>query len=1005
MDRCALFVDAGYALADGALAVHGTRNRDSVSWDYAGLLKLFGGLARERTALPLLRCYWYDTSADGRRADEHDALADIPGVKLRLTKNRPNRKEGVEAEIRKDLTALARNHAISDVIIVSSEEDLAPVIADVQDLGIRVTLLLIASADGSWAASRTLRQECDDVLEISSGHLRPYVDLIAGAEPQLAAAGYRELAGASQGSGSQPAIEAPAQRLYASPVAAEHEPAVLAGLSARGADQREQARSQDAARFAPVSASTPSAGGPVAPDAGQRVADAQVHSSGPVAPIASGQPYQQPDASVAAGSAAPDAAAPRFGTGGFAGQDTPRGDSQAPGGFAPRVVESNGQGSSPATGSAALAGAVQAAVPAQAAVPGQAAGPVQPPASGQPGVAGQPAPAAQSAPAGQPASTTLPAAPAQSGLQGGLAAEAAATGASQQAPARGQASPADAGHAGVQAASQASPGQPGGLAGAGALASSAGARNGPPAGPAPAGGTSGGMPEPRAVSASGGGQAANGQGNGGQFAGQQSGGLPDGTQFGGQPNGTEFGRPQNGAQQYGIPQNGAQQYGVQPNSAQQYSDQPNGTQYGTPQNGAPQYENPLNGAPQNGAPQNGAQQYGSQPNGAQYGSPQNGTHYGDQQFATPQAPAGGQANGLPGGRQPGDSTAGLGTAGPGTAGPGTAGPGAAGPGAAGPGTAGPGTAGLGTGGNGLPGGGTGQPASRQPASGQEPASLPGTPAHQAGAAADGPGTGRSQPSQNGFPYGPPVGHDSIGLPGVPQNGAQQPGAAQLAAPSQGRLPSQGLPRPVQQDPLGGTTQQGPGHQVPGLPGRNLPGQGLPGQELPGQELPGQSLPGTGQHRPDATVSQPTALPPAALAPSDPQRSQPQRQLPPPGGVQYLPDRSAPYGGQGHPAPYSGGGSMTYPPYVSPPPVPSQALSVGDAVQSAHAEGFGFGEAVARDAPALWLEAVLARKPRMPSDLEARLLQGSALPIDSLLHDEVRHALRRGFWDALERSRH
>jgi hypothetical protein len=81
-----------------------------------------------------------------------------------------------------------------------------------------------------------------------------------------------------------------------------------------------------------------------------------------------------------------------------------------------------------------------------------------------------------------------------------------------------------------------------------------------------------------------------------------------------------------------------------------------------------------------------------------------------------------------------------------------------------------------------------------------------------------------------------------------------------------------------------------------------------------------------------------------------------------------------------------------------------AISLPEAVQAAHAEGAAFGEAVARDAPALWLEAVLARKPRMPSDLEARLLQGSALPIDSLLHDEVRHALRRGFWDALERSR-
>jgi len=86
--------------------------------------------------------------------------------------------------------------------------------------------------------------------------------------------------------------------------------------------------------------------------------------------------------------------------------------------------------------------------------------------------------------------------------------------------------------------------------------------------------------------------------------------------------------------------------------------------------------------------------------------------------------------------------------------------------------------------------------------------------------------------------------------------------------------------------------------------------------------------------------------------------------------------------------------------LPPQPVPSLA----DAVQSAHEEGQEFGSSVARDAPALWLEAVLARKPRMPSDLEARLLQGSSLPIDFLLHDEVRHALRRGFWDALERAR-
>jgi hypothetical protein len=135
---------------------------------------------------------------------------------------------------------------------------------------------------------------------------------------------------------------------------------------------------------------------------------------------------------------------------------------------------------------------------------------------------------------------------------------------------------------------------------------------------------------------------------------------------------------------------------------------------------------------------------------------------------------------------------------------------------------------------------------------------------------------------------------------------------------------------------------------------------------------------------------------------------PQRQQPPANGMPYAQDRSmSPYSGSGQPAQFSGPvttAAYRQDGYAGQGAVAPVAMSVGDAVQSAHAEGFGFGEAVARDAPALWLEAVLARKPRMPSDLEARLLQGSALPIDSLLHDEVRHALRRGFWDALERSR-
>jgi uncharacterized LabA/DUF88 family protein len=184
VDRCALFVDAGYVLADGAQAVHGTRRGESVSWDYEGLLHFLASLVTERTGLPLLRCYWYEATVDGRRTPEQDALADMPGIKLRVAKIRPGRREGVETEIHRDLTTLARNNAISDALVVSAEEDLAQVIADVQDLGMRVTLMHIA-VDGNWTISRALRQESDDIIEIGGEHLRPYVELVAGAEPAL----------------------------------------------------------------------------------------------------------------------------------------------------------------------------------------------------------------------------------------------------------------------------------------------------------------------------------------------------------------------------------------------------------------------------------------------------------------------------------------------------------------------------------------------------------------------------------------------------------------------------------------------------------------------------------------------------------------------------------------------------------------------------------------------------------------------------------------------------
>ena len=772
MDRCALFVDASYALADGAFAVHGTRNRDSVSWDYAGLLKLLGGLSRDRTGLPLLRCYWYDISPDGNRTDGHDSIADIPGVKLRLAKIRPSRKEGVESEIRKDLTALARNHAVSDVVIVSAEEDLAPVIAEVQDLGIRAILLTIGT-DGDWAASRALRQECDDLIEISPGHLRPYVDLISGAEPRLAAARYRELAvDGGQSAEQHPAIEAPAQQLYASqlqPMYDGAQEAQVAGLSGHR-EQREPAhgRGQD----------------------------------DPVQQPARTQQYQHAEGGreLLAASAEQD-----FRATGYPAHESARGQAgQSSGGFGQHGLSDDGPGRG-------------------GSLPGNV--PINAPGASQLGAPGQSRLAGNGLPQGRDSG---PIGQSDNGL-GAM--------------------------------------PPGGLAGSG---------------PGPGVGENG---------LSGNGYAAQG-------------GLPSGYAGNGLPGAGGQGGGQGALQPHGLPGNGLPANGLPGGGGQPDRGSANGLSAGGMQ--GPYYG--QGSGPQPGSYQGSGQDGGGLPAGLGSGAPQGGMQ-------------------LPGGAGAGS----LNHAGPGQSQQGSAGPG------------GQGQGGLPQ--NGMPHQALGQFDGLQP-------------------------QGQPMPSQS-----------------MPGQSARQPG-----------------PGPAHSSAQPGLSSQSPGSMQ--SPGSHS--QPPAGHQLPGQALPGSGQPGMQRHSSSPGV--PLSPVQNGLGPLDSQRQMlPERQLPAGNGVQhYAPGGSAPYGGgPAQPAQFAAPPSTAYGRggYSGQPGASSPGLSVGDAVQSAHAEGFGFGEAVARDAPALWLEAVLARKPRMPSDLEARLLQGSALPIDSLLHDEVRHALRRGFWDALERSRH
>ena len=726
MDRCALFVDAGYVLADGAMAVHGTRHRESVSWDYAGLTQFLAGLASEQSGLPLLRCYWYEATVEGRRTEEHDTLADLPGVKLRLAKMRPGRREGVESEIHRDLTTLARNKAATDAMVVSAEEDLAQVVADVQDLGMRVTLLHIA-VDGNGAVPRALRQECDDVAEINGAHLRPYVELISGAEPPRA----------DEQDGGSLIVFRPAVNGHGQPAGSAPYPPAL----------QETDNGYQAPSGYPASAGT-LAGAPEAPAAPLDLA-----------PVAQDVQQEQQDAQLAQ----------------------------------------------------------------------------QQPGQQQPGQQ-EPQPAQQEVAAEQDQPAEL--------AEDRLAASAAdyfsaSPGLAVVQPEQGQDQPW-------------------------------------PSSPAEA---------------------------------QEYAVRPD------WPAGPDFTpRPEVYGAPVAVPAPPAEQPVALPAARNRATDlsgyRPGAIRMQPPRD--PVSREPLPAEPGDGW----------QP-----------------------APASAQVHRLPA-RGAGQAAAApplppLGVSGA----PGV-------PGAPGPAMPPPA-------GQPMPG----QPPQGQPPQGQPPQGQPGIAQPAPGPfAAPQPETG--QPPLAGQPPAGQYGAPSPVMPIVPDVGYPAHDAGHTAS----RNGSYTGPRPV--------ASPGSGGGAPAAPWGQPPAGGLNSPSAPSGPIGPGAPAGPGGHQ-GQPAGNPLATPPAITPQADP-GGQPGPGLGFPGG---------PLGPAG-------------PAYSAAQP----GVSLADAVQSAHREGQEFGESVARDAPALWLEAVLARKPRMPSDLEARLLQGSALPIDFLLHDEVRHALRRGFWDALERAR-
>jgi uncharacterized LabA/DUF88 family protein len=178
MDRCSVFVDAGYLFAQGSALVAGSRRRrEDLRLDIAGVRSaLQDAAAMLAPGVAVLRIYWYDGAPMGRLSAQQYALAETDGIKLRLgALNLGGEQKGVDPLIVSDLVELSRNRSICDAVLVTGDDDVRLGVLVAQSYGVRVHLVGIEPARATQ--SRLLRMEADTLTEWNVAHVGAFLSV------------------------------------------------------------------------------------------------------------------------------------------------------------------------------------------------------------------------------------------------------------------------------------------------------------------------------------------------------------------------------------------------------------------------------------------------------------------------------------------------------------------------------------------------------------------------------------------------------------------------------------------------------------------------------------------------------------------------------------------------------------------------------------------------------------------------------------------------------------
>ena len=170
MDKYVVLVDAGYVYAEGSKLMFGDMMPIYINGSEfcASIFDKIEDFFVNQIQEPLprrLRMYWYDAR------DRSQWIASTPGVTLRLGRvNYSGSQKGVDGAIIRDMLTLCDTGKVSDVFLISGDEDLIEGVSKVKDQGVLVHLFQFKTKINNM--SHALLNEADGLLEVHQADMR-----------------------------------------------------------------------------------------------------------------------------------------------------------------------------------------------------------------------------------------------------------------------------------------------------------------------------------------------------------------------------------------------------------------------------------------------------------------------------------------------------------------------------------------------------------------------------------------------------------------------------------------------------------------------------------------------------------------------------------------------------------------------------------------------------------------------------------------------------------------